>query len=315
MQNQFSSFRLFGQLTAAFVAVVLVLPAGIASARNVVVDPIKETLALTAGEETTAELTISNGTDEAKAFEISFAEFTVDDNGVPSIVETPSEARPADWVTIDPAEFSLDAGGEQVVSLVIDVPAEAAEKGYYLAATTLIGPVEEQSASNTTRQEIQSLYSLVVGAPAELLEIESIALTEDQALIRLFNPADVHTTASGKLEIYMDDVLAESYNISPVNIFPGVSRDVPVLIDPELPNFSAKATLAYGAANRIVSGSAAYDMNGSDSMDDSAATRTVQNTATVVNTGEEPDWLLYGAGGVGIALLGAGGWLLLRRRP
>jgi len=313
MQNQFSFFRSLCQLTAVFAAGALVLPMGVAEARNVVVDPIKETLALTAGEATTAELRITNGTDEAKAFEISFAEFTVDDNGVPSIVETPSEARPAEWVTIDPAEFSLAAGGEQVVSLTFDVPSDAAERGYYLSAITLIGPVEELEASNTTRQEIQSLYSLVVGSPAELLEIESIALSKDQAVVRLFNPSDVHTTASGKLEIYMGDVLAESYNVSPVNIFPGVSRDVPVLIDPDLPNFLAKVTLAYGAANRIVSGSASFDPNGGG--EDNGATRTVRNTATVVSPEDEPDWMLYGAGVGGVVLLGAGGWLFLRRRP
>ena len=298
------------------IGTIACMPLGtcLAASEGIVIDPIKETVTIEAGETRVTSMAISNDMGVSQVFTISFKEFTVDSAGMPSDLSSPSADDPASWFTASPSEFTLNSGESKTIEITVTSPAAAKEIGYYVAASILVGGVSDQQASNETKQEIQTLYSVVVGEPAESLEITQISTADGRVIVRLHNPGLVHTTASGKLDLTLNGEVVETYSISAVNIFPAKYRDVSIAIDsPERDDYTAKVSLAYGRDNTVIT--AEQKLSEAATADSSQAV-TVKNTATVVsdNSVDAGQVIVYVALGLGVALIAAGAVLTFKKK-
>ncbi len=310
MKMSRSLLYLFGIGTIA----CMPLASCLAASEGIVIDPIKETVNLEAGASKSTSMVISNDMGVSQAFTISFKEFTVDTAGMPSDLTAPTESDPASWFTATPAAFTLNGGETKTVVISVTAPSTAKEIGYYVAASILVGGVSDQQASNETKQEIQTLYSVVVGEPVERLEITQISTTDGRIVVRLHNTGLVHTTASGKLDLTLNGEVAETYSISAVNIFPNKYRDVSIAIDaPERDDYTAKVSLAYGKSNTVIS--AEQKLSEAATVDSSQAV-TVKNSATVVSDSgiDMGQVIVYVSLGLGIALIAAGAVLTFKKK-
>lgn len=303
--------------TAVLALLLSLLPTASGLASSIVVDPIKENVAVESGSLTDLSYTLTNNTESTKAVEVSFAEFTADNNGVPSVVDSPSAADPASWFSASEGNFTLAVDESKTITIRVDVPLDLSAQGFYVMAISRIHAAEEQAAANTTAQEVQTLYSLTVGTPEEDLEIIQISPATQSVAITLRNPANVHTTASGKIDIFVNDEIDATYSVTPVNIFPGKSRATTIALD-EAPGekYEVRVTLAYGRSNRIITGAAFFPEDVTPELLDNEKVQShaVRNQVEVVQTDDSDRTLLYSAGVVGLLLAVAGTVVVLRRR-
>jgi len=282
--------------------------------QSVLIDPVKETIQAQPGESETVTLSITNESTESKAVDIRFAEFTVNDIGVPREVDASEIQGHYDWFSAAENDFVLTGGEQKSLEVRVDVPASAEEMGYYVSALVTVGPENAGTSSNESKQEIQVLYSLIVGTPTESLTIAEIDLVGEELQVVLKNDSDVHVATSGKVDLLLDGTVAESYGIPSTNVFPGKSRLIRIAVDPlDRPEYRAKVTLAYGADNRIITGETALDADALES-DPNAQAAAVSNTVTVVQTNDNPDWLMYALIGIGVAMVGGGAAVYLKKR-
>ncbi|HNT30607.1 MAG TPA: hypothetical protein PKL83_06675, partial [bacterium] len=177
------------------------------------------------------------------------------------------------------------------------------------------GADSNAGASSETKQEIQSLYSVVIGTPAEQLTIDSLLGVIDNnstaaLVLTLNNPGNVHTTASGKIDLIKDGVVAETYSVNSTNIFPGKSRDVTIQIDPlatAISDYTIKATLAYGKSNAILTFDGSWENASEIQTDTNTQVAKVKNSATVVaEENKSGSLIIYSILGAGLMLIAAG---------
>ncbi len=298
---------------AMFVAMGSVVSGARAAAEAILIDPIKETVTANAGDIKSLILKIQNNTAEIKDFTVTFKEFTVDDSGSPTELTTPTTANPAAWFGTDSAAFTLAKAASKDVKVTVTVPKNTTAQGYYVTAITTISG-QQSGGSNQTKQQLQTLYSVVIGSPTEKMELSQIVPTTKDITLVLHNPGNVHTTVSGKIDLMLNGSVAETYSVDSVNVFPGKDRRVTIAIDAldfETKAYTARVSLAYGHDNKILTASQPLDKSTLQSS--SAQSVTVKNTATVVNS-KNNDILVYSVVIAGVLLIGVGIFLVVRKK-
>ena len=273
----------FWYLLTSLALVLTPLLSARANPGGLVVTPAKEIISLEPGEQTDIQIDLKNQSDSARVISVSFVEFTVDASGIPSPTE-PTAAQASTWMVPAEAQFTLPAGETKSLDVSVSVPEETASRGYYVMASLMIENETEVEASNETKQEIQTLYSLIVGEPTEELTISSIYFVDNIVSLAINNPGVVHSNVSGKIDLLLNGEVAETYSVPSTNVFPSKVRNIAITIDePDRLDYEVKASLAYGPSNTILTKTVTLEAAKRGAEEGSAQTATVQNTATVVS--------------------------------
>lgn len=222
------------------------------------VHPIKENILLEAGESKEITLLYSNTTSGDKKINLVFKEFTVDDSNTPIEQDPSGDDSAVYWISGYEEQYIVEAGQEQKIIMQIDVPAEAQARGYYIDAISSVGANEqEQIAANTAKQEFHTLYSFIVGQPAESLEIIDIKQSQGRLDLIVANNELVHSSLSGQIELFEQgktEVL-ETVTVQSANIFPEDERTIAVSLPDSLEGgqkYQAKIYLAYGRQIKLL---------------------------------------------------------------
>lgn len=279
------------------------------------VDPIKETIFLEPGSTAEIELVFSNNAITGREIDFRLSEFTVDESYTPIEVEPADENSPVNWFSGIEEAFELAGGEQKVMALTINVPANAAEQGYYVDAISSVGAIGEQAAANTARQEFHTLYSLVVGEPTETIRIEEIQYEDGFLFITVDNPASVHSSVSGEVQIFIGTEEVTQATVRSNNVFPGKQRTLRVALEEIQADqeYQAEVNLAYGRNVRIANGSAEF-RTGSNLVDEVQSSSEIETSFSDDN--DKNNVLLYSAigGGAAVLILVAGTVLVISRR-
>lgn len=209
------SFRLLGTLVLGVVLATASLHAPLAHAESVTVVPPKFELVANPGDHITEDLRVGNPGSADVIFQTDAEDFVASgDQGGVSFIEDANAPKStfslAKWVTIEPSQFTVAAGGERVIHVNIVVPKDG-EPGSHFASVQIklaqSGPPAAGSAA--VESKINSLILLrVTGAVTEKITLENFSTSDSyfqhgpiDFTLKTKNEGNVHLAPKGTIVI------------------------------------------------------------------------------------------------------------------
>lgn len=162
----------------------------------------------------------------------SLLDFHLDSEQTPQFQDQfPEEAAYScrQWLTVNPMETDLAAGGETVVRYTIRVPADAQPRSYYCAAGfTSMPPLgEARGIGLQTAVRVVAAFYAIVGTPAIEARLDDLAVehapgSKDlRAVVVLENSGKMFFRPTGTLAVLdPGGRVLETYDFTPVPILP-----------------------------------------------------------------------------------------------
>ena len=175
----------------------------------------------------------------------------------------------ANWISVEPSEFTIPAGGTQVVQFTISVPAKAEAGGHYASVLVENGASTATSGGAAVVNSIGSLILLQVsGNITEKLSVTSFNAENSYSQygpvnldLLETNTGNVHSATAGTVVItnIFGKKVAE-IPITPENVLPGSSRQVVVTWNTKnlVGRYTATLVGTYGQSHQTISASTTF---------------------------------------------------------
>ena len=217
--------------------------------------PMRQELPIAPGSQQSGALTLTNNAPAKTRLRVELLDFFIDQQATPQFGRAlPSEADYScrQWLSLNPMEAELDAGGKLLVRYTIRVPASAPARSYYCAAgfTTLPTAEHASGIGLKTAVRIVTTFYVIVGDPAVEGEIKDIKLEHTKtanpaggrAVVLIQNRGFRYFRPEGSLEV-LDGAgqVVESAPFPSIPILP--KRDQPFLFPLRTPVQDGRFTL------------------------------------------------------------------------
>ncbi len=127
-------YRKLAPVWLALATIASVAPA--AGQYGLALSPMRAEMNLTPGAQRNGTLTIANDAKETARFRTEILDVSIDKEAVPQFEkDIPSEASFSckDWITVNPMEGEMPAGGQTPIRYTLRVPANASARTYHCA--------------------------------------------------------------------------------------------------------------------------------------------------------------------------------------
>lgn len=269
-------------LVAFLVLIPLATPSAHAQTQTglSIAPPITD-LVVSPGEQVIKSLTIENKGNGPVKVKLYANNFTAQGDQGGFSYEPTGSGGLADWLLINPSSFELNAGEEQVVSVIFAIPEGASAGGHYatvFAASSAVGSTVNGSGaavSNVLGAHFLANMSGQITERATMGEFSTPrqrynAGEDVEFNVRMTNTGNTHLTPTGVVELYRKGVKMDeiSLNATGAKVLPNSSRAFSVSSSKVLlPGvYTAKATIMYGADQVIVSPEISFSAIGDSSV-------------------------------------------------
>jgi Bacterial protein of unknown function (DUF916) len=244
----------------------------VAHADNTTIIPPRFDLFGNPGDTIAEKVKVVNQSTENIQYSTQVDNFTAngDDGGVAILdPSTPSTSYAlAKWITVEPANFTVNAGETTILNVQIKVPKTGEPGGHY--ASVLIkrsGQASPGGASVDTR--IGSLILLrVSGSVTESMNIDSFAPADSFAQygpvtfnMKLNNSGNVHVAPKGTIVITnMFNKKVAEIPVTSSNVLPGSSRVISSILEQKnlVGRYTATLVATYGDQNQSLSATTTF---------------------------------------------------------
>lgn len=153
---------------SCILAYLLTGPLACPAYAGISVSPLKQEIALKPGESAKCKITVSNNkrsdAETARSVRIQVCDVTVAENG--SLLFPPAGATKnsaSNWITVEPAELTLEPGESRVVHCLVNAPREAVGEYYSAVMVTILNKVEAEKALSMTYRIASGVFVTVEG--------------------------------------------------------------------------------------------------------------------------------------------------------
>lgn len=202
-----------------------------------------------------------NPIDDIQEINISLKDMRISDEtgGVQLLDESHGRYSLSEWMTIEPAKFTLGPQEHKPVNLTIKVPDNAEPGGHYgaLFGETGVSGGEEEEAGVAVKAGVAAPILLTVAGPIsytgeiiEFREVPFVNLGPVDFLIRFKNTGTVHYKPHGVIEIFnWFGNKVDVVSVSEQRAFPETIRQLPATWNRRLlfGQYRAVATIYFGA--------------------------------------------------------------------
>lgn len=222
------------------------------------------------GNKVTGSFKVVNGSESSITVIATPKNFTAaDETGGVDITEDDTNYSVADWVTVSPADTSIEPRGSQIFNYEIDVPIDAEPGGHFGAIIVSTDPTRIDLTGPAVVQEVGPL--LLVRVPgdtfeeASIVEFSSGSFYENgpiELLTRIQNTGNVHFKPQGTIEIKnIFGRIVTTIDLEERNVLPDTIRKLSNQWSPggfTIGRYTAQLTVVYGVDNQIVTASTSF---------------------------------------------------------
>ena len=252
-------------ITIALLASLFIFVPQASAALTTTAIPPKVEMKGNPGQTLTAALKVRNDSDSTQNFAITIEDFVViDKQGTPIPVATKASNRwsLANWITA-PQTVPVDAGGTQIVNIIVKIPMTALPGGHYAMLTYTPNAEAKTGDLKQTGNIITSrvgtlIYITVAGSVTEKATLTKFSVPKflEQGPVEFTGTieslSDTHINPKGIITISNPlNVKVAEVNVETGNIFPETSRDFTATWNQKWGwgRYKADLTLVYGSTN------------------------------------------------------------------
>ncbi|HEY6929282.1 MAG TPA: hypothetical protein VJA66_06365 [Thermoanaerobaculia bacterium] len=232
------------------------------------ISPLRAELKAQAGAETSQPVRISNTGDEPVQIRSTISDWTLTPSGETQFVKPGATTWAcAQWLKINPTEFTVDPGGAQLVRYTMKVPGTAPQGGYHCAILfDTVPPPKEKIAGQTgvvnLIRMVTTLY-VAVGDPPVVAKIRRLELEPQtrekkkpgyDVVTEFGNDGTTQYRVNGDLEILdADGRLVKKFEYKSFPVLPGIPRTEVFRLDESLPagQYLVRAVVDVGLKERL----------------------------------------------------------------
>jgi hypothetical protein len=219
-----------------FLALALVLAAAPVSAQlGLGLAPMRLELRFPGAASQSGSLILTNGSDEKARVRAEVLDFFLDSQETPQFAhsyEQESAVSCRGWLSVNPMETEIDAGGTKTIRYTLRVPAEATPGSYHCAAGFTTLPSQEQISGTglKTAVRVVAAFYAIVGNVSVDGTVKDVKLERTQqkdgpagwrAVVTMDNPGLMHYRTIGDL-VVMDSAgkVVEKHELSNIPVLP-----------------------------------------------------------------------------------------------
>jgi P pilus assembly chaperone PapD len=232
------------------------------------ISPLRAELKAQPGAETSQPVRISNSGEEPVQIRATISDWTLTASGETQFVKPGATTWAcAQWLKINPTEFTVEPGGSQLVRYTMKVPGAAAPGGYHCAILFDTVPPPKEKISGQTGvvnliRMVTTLYAALgdppIVAKIRRLEIEPQSREKKKSgydvVTEFGNDGTTHYRVNGDLEIHdADGRLVKKFEYKSFPVLPGVPRVEVFRLDEPLPagQYLVRAVVDVGLKERL----------------------------------------------------------------
>lgn len=233
------------------------------------ISPLRAELKAAAGAETSQPVRISNTGESPVQIRATISDWTLTPSGETRFVKPGGSTTwaCATWLKLNPTEFTVDAGGSQLVRYTMKVPDKASEGGYHCAILfDTVPPPKEKIAGQTgvvnLIRMVTTLY-VTLGDPPIVAKIKRLELQPQtrekkkpgyDIVTEFGNDGTTQYRVNGQLEIHdAEGKTVRTFEYKSFPVLPGTPRIEVFRLDEPLPagQYLVRAVVDVGMKERL----------------------------------------------------------------